>query len=413
MRITIAIDTFSPIGGSERYAIDIARALASLHEVTVVAGRGDAHGEVRLLIDPTYSDAALDATGQHALVERFQQTRPDVVFVLSARSLRTFRALVRALPVVRFVQDHVPFCPAANKTLASGEVCRTPLGWTCVRRYFGAGCHGVRRKSGQLSPLPIVRQLARRRSELRDLARCRRVLVASDYMRNELRLAGLAATQVDVVPYFSHALERPSATAALNAATSAFLAASPEPWVFACGRFAHPDKGFDHLITALGKLARPTRAVLAGDGPARAWLERKSREEGLGERIHFPGWLDQDQLAELYTRACVVAFPSTWDEPFGLVGIEAAAHATPVVAYDVGGVRTWLVDGTTGELVPRGDRDRFAAALDGYLSDALRAKQHGQAAREHARQEFAPTKHLARLTSCFQVAVSRGRVGAP
>ena len=52
-----------------------------------------------------------------------------------------------------------------------------------------------------------------------------------------------------------------------------------------------------------------------------------------------------------------------WSEPFGLVGLEGMAHAKPVVAFDVGGVSDWLVDGENGFLVPRGDVDAMAAAI--------------------------------------------------
>ena len=70
---------------------------------------------------------------------------------------------------------------------------------------------------------------------------------------------------------------------------------------------------------------------LAGTGPAEAWLREKAAAEGLGERVVFTGWLGADALEALYALASVVVFPSMWNEPFGLVGLEAMAHAGGVL----------------------------------------------------------------------------------
>jgi len=408
MRITIAVDTWAPIGGSERYAIDLASELASGHAVTVVAASADDAVPRRgfeLVREPAYGDAALDRVGRRRLLRTFDATRPDVVLVLTVRSLRAFLALAGELPLVRFVQDHVPFCPGSSKTLSAGEPCESALGWTCVRRFLGPGCEGSRRAPGSLSPWPVVRQLARRRAELDGLARCAAVVVASEYMRTELVRAGVTPEHVAVVPYFTRLDRRPASTGELDPATRALVASAAsarEPFVLAAGRFAHPDKGFDHLLTALGKLVRPRRAIVAGDGPARDWLEHKARTEGLGARVHFPGWLPARALDRLYASAAVVAFPSTWNEPFGLVGLEAAVHGKPVVAYDVGGVSTWLVDGVTGLRVPRGDRDAFARALERLLDDPELATRLGRAARERVRAELGPRRHVERLEALFE-----------
>jgi glycosyltransferase involved in cell wall biosynthesis len=61
----------------------------------------------------------------------------------------------------------------------------------------------------------------------------------------------------------------------------------------------------------------------------------------------------------------VLAVPSVWPEPFGLVGLEAGVFGVPSVAFDVGGIDDWLTDGVNGWLVP-GDppsADEMAAAL--------------------------------------------------
>ena len=72
----------------------------------------------------------------------------------------------------------------------------------------------------------------------------------------------------------------------------------------------------------------------------------------------FHGWVDETQRAALFGGSGVLALPSTWPEPFGLVGLEAAAHGMPAIAFDVGGVREWLVPGVRVSLpfAPANDR---------------------------------------------------------
>jgi glycosyltransferase involved in cell wall biosynthesis len=72
----------------------------------------------------------------------------------------------------------------------------------------------------------------------------------------------------------------------------------------------------------------------------------------------------------LFRRASVLAMPSIWPEPFGLVGLEAASLGVPAVAFDVGGIWEWLRDGSNGRLVsPEGGAQAFGRALADLLGN--------------------------------------------
>jgi glycosyltransferase involved in cell wall biosynthesis len=89
--------------------------------------------------------------------------------------------------------------------------------------------------------------------------------------------------------------------------------------------------------------------------------------------------------------ACARALPSLWAEPFGLVGIEAFARGRPVVAYDAGGVRAWLEDGTNGFAVRLGDEAALARAMETLANDpALRARLGARARTDAERNRIAP-----------------------
>ena len=121
--------------------------------------------------------------------------------------------------------------------------------------------------------------------------------------------------------------------------------------------------------------ARGMKLVVAGDGPVR------SRVPGA------LGFVTHDELQRLYRRAAVVACPSR-REGFGVTCLEAMAHARPVVATGVGGLRDLVVDGETGLVVPPHDIASLRAALERLLADPHLRRRYGAAGRERARERF-------------------------
>jgi len=78
-----------------------------------------------------------------------------------------------------------------------------------------------------------------------------------------------------------------------------------------------------------------------------------------------------------YSDASVAVVSSAWPEPFGAVGLEAMRYGLPLVAFDAGGVKEWLMDGVSGFLVPHMDRAQFAARIEHLLRDKSLARQMG------------------------------------
>ncbi len=151
------------------------------------------------------------------------------------------------------------------------------------------------------------------------------------------------------------------------------------------------DKGFDVALAAFAELAPrfpEARLVVAGDGPARPELEAQAQALGVADAVEFPGWVAPERVSELMNSATLVIMPSRWEEPFGLVAVEAALMARPVVASRVGGLAEVVADGETGLLVDKEDPAALARAVARLLEDPGTAERMGQAARRRARELF-------------------------
>ena len=168
------------------------------------------------------------------------------------------------------------------------------------------------------------------------------------------------------------------------------------PEVLYAGRLS-PEKGVLELVEA----ARGLNLIVAGDGPLRLRVP--------GAR----GFVPHDELQKLYARAAVVACPSR-REGFGVACLEAMAHARPVVATAVGGLRDLVVEGETGLVVPPRDPQALRAALERLLAEPGLRKRLGAAGRERARQRFSWHLVTGALTAAYADAAGRmGPSGAP
>ena len=153
-----------------------------------------------------------------------------------------------------------------------------------------------------------------------------------------------------------------------------------------------PLKGLTVAIEALAELrSRDARLVVVGgpsgsEGPAElARVHELIDRHDLGERVTFVDPQPHHVLSTFYRAADVVVVPSR-SESFGLVALEAAACGVPVVAAAVGGLRSLVIDGVTGDLVEGRDPAQFAARIDSIFADRDRAAAMGRAAADEAKR---------------------------
>jgi len=117
-------------------------------------------------------------------------------------------------------------------------------------------------------------------------------------------------------------------------------------------------------------------------------LELVRLAEPLGEAIVFTGYVPQAMLRSLYSACDVVVVPSIWQEPFGLVVLEAMASGTCVVASAVGGLPEIIEHRRTGILIPAGEPDALASAVCEVLADPAFKRRLEEAARTAVEHRF-------------------------
>ena len=146
--------------------------------------------------------------------------------------------------------------------------------------------------------------------------------------------------------------------------------ASPWDWrLLAVGRI-EPRKGFDVAISALSELPPSTRLRIAGvaDPAYLSELTALAHRLGVSDRLVIEA-APRSELRDLYARADAVLFTSRWEEPFGLVPLEAMTQSTPVIATRRGGSAEFLEDRVNCLEVPVDDPTALAAAVRTLSAD--------------------------------------------
>jgi glycosyltransferase involved in cell wall biosynthesis len=395
MRILVATSNRSVVGGIETYLRELlpvlqgrGHDLALLFNHSVETGQGTVDNACAA---PVWG---ADDIRPAELRRRIADWGPDVIYSQGLTDPDLEQILFESAPTVLFAHGYYGTCVSGTKrhTWPSTQCCERKRGVTCLWHYLPRGCGGQ-------NPITMLRHYwlqARRGAFLKHF---RAVLVASRHMEQEYLRHGVSAERLHLCPLFPPG-EVPDPQAPPRR--------EPTGRVLLVGRLTDL-KGGTFLVKAIHKAATELGSdfmlVVAGDGPERARLEILCRR--LGVKAEFHGWVDADKRRALMRGADVLAVPSVWPEPFGLVGLEAACVGLPAVGFAVGGIPDWLRPGESGELAP-GERPGvadLAAALIRALADPDRLNhlRHGAWRMAFC---FSREKHVLGLEAIFRAVAS-------
>jgi colanic acid/amylovoran biosynthesis glycosyltransferase len=163
-------------------------------------------------------------------------------------------------------------------------------------------------------------------------------------------------------------------------------------------------KGQLLLVDAARQLRdRGTRfeLVLAGDGDMRAEIEALITQYGLRNEVRITGWIGSDQVREEILAARALVLPS-FAEGLPVVIMEAMALRRPVISTFVAGIPELVIPGEHGWLIPAGDAETLATAMQACLdADSEAIARMGDAARTRVLERHDADKEAAKLTALF------------
>jgi len=230
------------------------------------------------------------------------------------------------------------------------------------------------------------------------------------------RFAGIIANSSEVRHYVSRRERTPLSKIKIhyngvalpalreNAATApgSMAGSTAALWIGLVGNLT-PVKRHDLLIQAFKVLMMSmpeldARLLLLGDGPQRASLELLAAQLGVRERIHFEGSVHD---VSPYLRHLDIGVLCSDREGLSNAILEYMAHGIPVIATAVGG-NSELIDRNNGIIVPPGDVDALAEALNLLSSDPQRRASLGQASREKAQRLFSWERSIADIETYYR-----------
>ncbi len=402
MHIVFCIEHLGPRGGTEEYIRHCAAELVQRgHRVSLLYEKRSPIQDPawdRLL--PRATAAPLPASTAHRahlLQELLRAAGGGVVFVhnLSDSSfLQDTRAV--NLPIVRFIQDFRPVCLHVSRVLpATRRNCGRALGSGCLARGCFLGAAPSRR-------VPLRwNSLRRKLRERANAQAASRIIVASQFMRQVLLDNGFDAGRISVLPLFC-SLPSP-------------LSPAPYPNPFRLLFLGQLEryKGLHFLLAAMRDLPEDICLTVAGTGRLAAQCAHLARRWNIEHRVEFLGWMPRDKLPAVLSSGSVLVMPSVWNEPFGMVGLEAMAFGRPVIGSAVGGVSEWLAHNRTGLLVqPRSVPD-LVQAIGRLYSDGQLHARLGAQAHDVVVSQFGSERHITGLLKVFEDLHTYHPGGAP
>lgn len=396
MRVLYVHERFGSLGGAEANVVIVADELSKRgHDVGILHGPGTGRGEDHWQDVFPFRHPFDESNAARSVREAVKAFQPDVIFVHKIDDLSVIEALVGCgYPLIRMVHDHDIYCMRSYKyNYFTRKICTRPASLACV-----FPCMGCLVKGGEGS-LPV--KWASYRNKKREIAlnhQFDRMCVVTSYMRDELIRNGFSRDRIEIHPPVPR-----SGQAGLR---SSF---SDRNLIVYAGQIIR-GKGVDVLLRSLSKVTEPFECIILGDGNQREECERLSQRLGLNDRVHFKGFVPQEELKGYYQDCSLVALSSVWPEPIATIGLEVMRYALPVVAFDAGGIKDWLKDGENGFLVPWMDEDAYAGRIDTLLSDKIRARQMGQAGFDLVSREYDFEGYLAGIENLFASVMEEQRL---
>lgn len=363
LRILQIFNRYMEYGGEEGSVYRIGDALQELHDVEyLLYSTKDFLGASKIQKIGAAINAWHNWEATHRL-ERYQKAGRFNVWqihnVFPALSPSVYlKAFDLGVPIVHYLHNYRLSC-TNGFFLNHGEPCQRCIGGNFYPAFATACWRNSHLFSGYMG---LILNHVRRMDLFHKVA----VWIALSEAQKALHVKmGIPEERIRVIPHFYIPPNDP-------------LPPNPTGDVLFVGRLS-PEKGCRLLLEAWRSVeARGRNLIFMGDGPERAFLESYAREHKL-DNVRFAGFVDRSEQKAILEQSAFVVVPSIWEEPFGMVVLEAWANRRPVVATRNGALVDLVTPHQTGLLANSGDAQDLAAQISYLIRDPEVIAGMGQA----------------------------------
>jgi glycosyltransferase involved in cell wall biosynthesis len=375
--------------GGEPVVLDLLRrGLEQLGVEVVRDGTRRSFPELVALSATPYDAAAGRVRSYRKLLRR---VRPDAVLVFYDFDCSwVVAATQEGVPVLPCIQIYWPTCPVGTHYIEGVGTCDGPALGKCLRHMARAPPSPNLGLPVPGLPAPLGFLLyAKLWTRPAALSRANRLIANSEFTKGVLRRSGY--DRVQTIP---------------NSVDAELFREGPwqggsKTVLYPVARSLQERKGYPHFV----RLAEAVKRRM----PDVHFQVLNHSGDALLEGTPY---LSREQLAERLRSVYLAVLPGLWDEPFGLVAIEAMAAGRPVVAYEGGAMTEIMENGVSGVVVPRGDVEALTAAVVDLLNDEAKARRIGHAARLRVESEYRyqrmAERYLALIRTVIQESDHRG-----
>ena len=372
--------TCGMIGGIERYMADMTK-LFREHSYTVegfFSEKSDDSSNFADLFDKIHIKTS--STAVHHQLEEIKAEGISVVIVHKLMDCKILRALIDIFPTtIAVIHDHDYYCMRHHKYFPYKRInCKYPF--SIIRCALCSGM--ITKRPGSFSPIALDSPFlyVRRLSLLKQFSK---VFVLSDYMKQNMLSNGFGSDKIEKI---YPVIKIPTNTKKENLNSD-----NSQIKLLFAGQIIR-GKGLDILLHALTEVKSDYILRIVGRGNDTEFIKELICELRIDDKVDFKGFSEDMDVD--YSWADVVVVPSRWQEPFGLVGVEAFARKLPVIGFDVGGISEWLKNGVNGVLVEAGNYKKMAEAIDELAENCEFRNRLGEKGYEFVKGECSEGKYL-------------------
>ncbi len=378
LRVLVAHNYYQHAGGEDAVVANEMELLSKRgHDVTLHSVDNHAIADFTDKLR-TFRDVAYSKSARSAFSEKIAQVRPDIVHVHNFFPLLTTSIYDACrdhrVPVVQTLHNFRITCAGAL-LLRDGKLCEKCVDgspyWGVAHRCYRGSLPGS---------LALARMIEANRSRGVWRNKVDAFIALSQSAKVRYGRAGVPLEKILVKPNFAPD-PGPSSS-------------SPRHGALYVGRLS-PEKGVRELIKAWHAVAYPL--TIAGDGPLGDELR-----SAAPDNVTFLGRITPEDVRVRMQESALLVSPSNCLEAFPVALAEAFAAGLPAIVSDIGSPPEIVEHGKTGLHVPVGDTQSLASAVNDLVTDPVRLKSFGKAARETYLERYTPDANYARLMDIYR-----------